>query len=131
MVELLYHLEMTVMRRISLFLLLFLFVSSLWIARSAMAAPPIDPFADPAFRTIWMRADAMVGSGSSGRSWTWGAEPGPRHVERYMESAGGARLVQYFDKARMEITKRAAANNTPTNGLLVVEMIAGRVQDGD
>lgn len=119
------------MRRLLLYLLVLALLPGLWPARSTHAAPPIDPFADPAFRAIWTRADGPVGAGNSGRSWTWGAGPGPRHVERYVESAGGARLVQYFDKARMELTQRTTGNTAPTNGLLVVEMIAGRLQHGD
>ena len=55
-------------------------------------------------------------------------------VEIYQQAHGGARQVQYFDKARMEITdwKRDRANPWfVTNGLLVREMIEGRVQIGD
>ena len=119
------------MRRLPLFLFLTVFIFGSWPVHSVHAAPPIDPFLDPAFRAIWTRADGLVGTGTSGRSWTWGAGPGPRHVERYAESADGSRLVQYFDKARMELTRRTSGGNIPTNGLLVVEMIAGHVQHGD
>lgn len=44
-----------------------------------------------------------------------------------MEAAGSTRLVQYFDKARMEL----AGPNTVTNGLLTVELKTGRMQVGD
>ena len=47
--------------------------------------------------------------------------------EPYAESPGGGRLVQYFDKARME----QAGPNTVTNGLLTVELRSGRVQTGN
>ena len=47
--------------------------------------------------------------------------------EPYAESPGGQRLVQYFDKARME----QAGANTVTNGLLTVELKTGRVQTGN
>src|SRR4051812_15936811 len=40
----------------------------------------------------------------------------------------GQRLVQYFDKARMEQT---TPSGSVTNGLLTVEMLSGRVQTGD
>ena len=40
------------------------------------------------------------------------------------------RLVQYFDKTRMEINNPAKPQEV-TNGLLVVEMIEGRIQVGD
>src|ERR687893_95205 len=102
---------MIVMRRLPLLLFLTVFVFGSWPVRSVHATPPIDAFLDPAFRAIWTRADEPVGTGNPGRSWTWGAGPGPRHVERYAESSDGSRLVQYFDKARMEITRRAAGGN--------------------
>src|SRR5947209_14713734 len=47
--------------------------------------------------------------------------------EPYVEAAGGQRLVQYFDKARMEL----AGPNTVTNGLLTVELKTGRMQVGN
>jgi hypothetical protein len=42
--------------------------------------------------------------------------------------------VQYFDKARMEITHPDADPSSiwyVTNGLLVVELVTGRMQTGD
>jgi DNA-binding beta-propeller fold protein YncE len=53
--------------------------------------------------------------------------------EPYTDSPGGQRVVQYFDKARMEITQPAADPNSiwyVTNGLLVVELISGNMQLG-
>lgn len=80
----------------------------------------------------------------------WGPEPftavGP---EKYVDAPGGTvpgetlgnatyaagdRPVQYFDKARMEITAPNGDTSSPwyvTNGLLVVELITGRMQIGD
>ena len=58
--------------------------------------------------------------------------PNPNGIgifERYTKSPGGQREVQYFDKARMEINN--PAKGQVTNGLLVVELINGRRQDGD
>src|SRR5262249_6910434 len=54
--------------------------------------------------------------------------------EPYAEAPGGQRLVRYYDKARMEITKPEGTATDPwfvTNGLLVWEMVAGQVQVGD
>lgn len=93
-----------------------------------------DGFADSSFRRIWTSTDAAVASGAAGRSWIWGAQPGERRYERYSGAPGGARLVQYFDKARMEINDPAGDRAGPwfvTNGLLVVEMISGRLQVDD
>ncbi|MDQ6601919.1 MAG: DUF4352 domain-containing protein, partial [Chloroflexota bacterium] len=46
--------------------------------------------------------------------------------ESYKEASGGKRLVQYFDKGRMELT-----NGTVTNGLLATEIVKGEIQTGD
>ncbi|MEZ4569714.1 MAG: GerMN domain-containing protein [Thermomicrobiales bacterium] len=69
------------------------------------------------------------------RTYWWG--PGPYTqgmMEEYEQSPGNERLVQYFDKSRMEINN---PNGDPdelwyvTNGLLVVEMVEGKIQIGD
>jgi hypothetical protein len=49
--------------------------------------------------------------------------------EAYAQAPGGQRLVQYFDKSRMEINNPAA--NAVTNGLLSKELITGEMQMGD
>jgi hypothetical protein len=75
-----------------------------------------------------------VAEGRANRSWTWGPQPSESRQEAYKESPGGQRLVQYFDKARMEINNPNGDRNNPffvTNGRLVVEMVGGRVQTGD
>lgn len=91
-------------------------------------------------------------SGSFERAWRAGEERVPnfwgplatarsREMEPYRDasidySEGGPsnlgqgwRVVQYFDKARMEINAPAA--DIVTNGLLAVELISGRVQIGN
>ncbi len=94
-------------------------------APSAPSAGGLQGFADPAFQSLWAQTDANP----AGRSYVWG--PGPFTgglMEEYTGAPGGKRLVQYFDKARMEL-------NTPggpvTAGLLSVELISGRQQNGD
>ncbi len=90
-------------------------------------------FADPAFRTAWERTDLPVAQGRVNRTWVWGPAPGNTLQEPFKEGVGGTHLVQYFDKARMEINDPTADKNNPffvTNGLLVVEMISGRMQTG-
>ncbi len=97
------------------------------------APPPANgQYAAPNFRSVWERTDRAVAEGrlATPRTWLWG--PGPitgAHREPYAESPGGERLVQYFDKSRMEINNPAGGQ--VTNGLLVVEMISGRLQVGD
>ena len=90
-------------------------------------------FADPAFMRAWQRTDQPVSLGRVARTWVWGPEPGRSLQEPFKEGPGGMHLVQYFDKARMEINNPGGDVRDPfyvTNGLLVVEMINGRIQTG-
>ena len=79
-------------------------------------------FANPAFQSQWQQGEGVAPN-------FWGplslAKDGQQ--ESYAEAVGGTRLVQYFDKARMEL----GANNTVTNGLLATELITGKRQLGD
>ncbi|MGI8587543.1 MAG: sialidase family protein [Chloroflexia bacterium] len=107
-------------------------------APQAVATPPASPpgdFIDPAFRRVWERTDLPVkDAAAADRAWTWGPAPFAAGSEPYQQGPNGLRLVQYFDKARMEINNPSADPAQKwyvTNGLLVVEMIAGRVQIGD
>jgi hypothetical protein len=92
-------------------------------------------FADPAFANLWTRTDSLVANHSASRSWLWGPAPNTNGLmEAYAEGKGGQRLVQYFDKSRMEINNPNADPSSPffvTNGLLVVELISGRMQVGN
>src|SRR5947209_19925605 len=62
-----------------------------------------NSFADPAFQSVWERTDQLVAIGTVSRSWVWGPTPGRSLQEPFKEGANGTHLVQYFDKARMEI----------------------------
>ncbi|HEY7909206.1 MAG TPA: hypothetical protein VIC60_10045 [Thermomicrobiales bacterium] len=79
-------------------------------------------FAVPQFQTQWNSGEALAPN-------FWGplATAKERTNEPYVEALGGQRVVQYFDKARMELT----ATGTVTNGLLARELILGSVQTGD
>jgi hypothetical protein len=92
-----------------------------------------EDFADPAFRAVWEKSDKAVAEGQVARPWLWGDAPFATQQEAYDE-AGGTRLVQYFDKSRMELTKPFADKNSPyyvTNGLLTKELVSGQMQVGD
>jgi hypothetical protein len=78
-------------------------------------------FANPAFRTTW-----QVGEDLAPNFWGSLANARDGQQEQYTEAHGGARLVQYFDKGRMELT-----NGRQTNGLLATELITGKLQLGD
>jgi hypothetical protein len=92
-------------------------------------------FADAAFESVWHRTDLPIADGRVARSWMWGPEPFTEAIyEPYAQSPGGNRLVQYFDKSRMEINDPYGDRSSQwfvTNGLLVREMVDGRVQIGD
>jgi hypothetical protein len=98
-----------------------LLVGSLLGAATTGAA---NTFAAPAFQAQWQAGEAIAPN-------FWGpletAQPGQQ--EFYADAPGKQRLVQYFDKGRMELTN--PANGTVTNGLLATELITGRLQVGD
>ena len=99
------------------------------VAISVFAAEP----ATSSFDQTWTRTDDPVASGLVDRTWMWGEEGNTNAMsEPYSEAPGGERTVQYFDKSRMEDNSfRASAPWDVTNGLLVVELITGRMQVGD
>lgn len=94
-----------------------------------------DPsFNNDSFRAKWQRADKAVSEGlaNPSRSWLWGPEgfnPPNATTEPYQDSPSGSRQVLYFDKARMEINN--SNTGLVTNGLLVRELISGRLATGD
>jgi len=64
----------------------------------------------------------------SGGNWAWGpALTGPVQ-EPFVEGADGQRLVQYFSKGRME---QNYPGGSITSGLLVLEMVSGKMQIGE
>jgi len=100
-------------------------------------APPAHAqtaFADPAFQRTWERTDKPVADHKAQRSWYWGPTPGFSTMEPDKDAPGGSRLVQYFDKSRMEINNPNADKNSAfyvTNGLLATELMSGQMQVGN
>ncbi len=92
-----------------------------WIAGPASAA---TGFANPAFQTQWQAGEAITPNFWGPLSLARDGQPEP-----YAEAPGGSRLVQYFDKARMELTN--PTTGIVTNGLLATELISGKLQAGD
>jgi hypothetical protein len=86
------------------------------------------------FDAVWAQADQPVADGTVVGSWMWGPKPLGATYERYSESPGGQRMVQFYDKSRMEINHPDSDPNSPwyiTNGRLVWEMMTGLKQIGD
>jgi hypothetical protein len=110
--------------------------ASALVAALPAGAAPFDgarnQFAEPRFSTVWTRTDSQSVRG--GRSWYWGPSPWFDYAEFYRQGENGLRTVQYFDKARMELnnpTDHSGASQGVTNGLLVKELVSGRVQLGN
>ena len=92
--------------------------------------------ANEEFERTWSRTDLPVSDLIVNRTWIWGPEArtGPM-MEAYAEAPDGERLVQYYDKARMEMPVDSDVEpGSPwfvTTGLLPLEMITGELQLGD
>ncbi|HUG90477.1 MAG TPA: hypothetical protein VML55_06570 [Planctomycetaceae bacterium] len=89
---------------------------------------------DPAFDRTWSRTDLPVASNTVSRTWMWGpaAFTSPM-IEWMTDNPGNGRMVQYFDKSRMEITDPGADPSSiwyVTNGLLARELVTGNLQHG-
>jgi len=100
--------------------ILFVAVLAIALVTASTGTLAASGYANPAFQSQWQQGEAVTPN-------FWGpletAKDGQQEV--YKE-AGGQRLVQYFDKGRMELT-----NGAVTNGLLATEIITGRIQTGD
>ncbi len=91
---------------------------------SAFPVRAATSFAAPAFKVQWQIGEAVAPN-------FWGPLSSARDGvnEPYKEAHGGQRIVQYYDKTRMELTD--PANGSVTNGLLTTELITGKMQVGD
>jgi hypothetical protein len=103
------------MRRAVFVLVLLAFLAP---AHSISAA---SAFAAPGFQQQWQQGEAIAAN-------FWGplATAKDGQQEPYKEAPGGQRLVQYFDKGRMELTD--PASGVVTSGLLASEIVKGSVQ---
>jgi len=81
-------------------------------------------FADPTFGTQWAAGEAVTPN-------FWGplANAHVGVIEPWKEAPNGQRVVQYFDKGRMELETGNLASGV-TSGLLATELVFGRVQTG-
>lgn len=117
---------------VTLFLVVTIIIAPFALARQTWAQPA---YADAAFQSARDRLDRPVEDGQVSRTWYWGPEPLSEGIhEPYLESPGGERLVQYVDKARLEITQPDLNPDDPwfvSTGLLTRELIGGSVQTGD
>ena len=101
-------------------------------SHAALSAPPVHPapptpspqsvdYAARTFQKQWQAGEAIARN-------LWGPSLIVPKLEAYSAAASGYRLVQYFDKGRMELAD--ATTGTVTNGLLATELITGQIQTG-
>jgi hypothetical protein len=111
----------------------------LMLLHGAIPARAVAP-ANTHFERSWARTHLPVTGGFVDRTWKWGPHAlSDVLVEPYLDLAlrNEQRIVQYFDKARTEITAPGGHPDADTgsilcvaNGLVVVELISGRLQTG-
>ncbi|HEY0071819.1 MAG TPA: hypothetical protein VGE04_17810, partial [Chloroflexia bacterium] len=89
----------------------------------------IPYFGHPSFEKLWRRTDQLVARGQADRSWYWG----PSQISGPIKEKLGdrTRIVQYFEKTRMEINDPDNHPDRVTNGLLSNELISGYMQVGE
>jgi len=99
-------------------------------------------FASPLFAQRWQQDEQIVqnfwgplATAHPGQDEPYGGgdvcRPPRQCPANFPDNPGaGHRLVQYFDKGRMELNAGTQGNNV-TSGLLVRELISGQVQVGD
>ena len=95
-------------------------------------------FATPAFQQRWAQDEGTVrnfwgplalASAGVNESYTYAGICGV--VAPCFPETTASRLVQYFDKGRMEYNPNVPGQRPVTSGLLVREMISGNMQTGD
>jgi len=96
-------------------------VVALWVG--TMGVQSAAGYASPMIEAAWRQ-----GEGIQPNFWGPLATAQDRPSEPYKEAPGGKRIVQYFDKARME---QFDPNARVTTGLLTVELKSGKLQLGD
>jgi len=104
------------------------FVTSLGTASAATT------FGDSNFEKIWQQSDGPVAAGQANRSWLWGQSLWVGYEGYDQAKPNANRMVEYFDKARMEINDPNADRNSQwfvSNGLLTLELVSGKMQVGD
>ncbi|MCO5177696.1 MAG: hypothetical protein M9890_12115 [Thermomicrobiales bacterium] len=89
---------------------------------------PVEPtqqsaIADPAFVAYFQRTSEQ------GQALLWGNGPIASLVEPFTGAPGNRRLVEYFERGRMELASEDGEDEV-TTGLLVREMATGDVQVG-
>lgn len=115
-----------------------LFVLTMLVTGSVLAVLPagaVEP-GNSAFSRTWSRTDLPMSDTQVSRTWMWGPSAfSSGMTEAYTEGPNGSRIVQYYDKTRMEISTDPNADPNSiwyvTNGLLARELVTGEMQFGN
>ena len=86
-----------------------LFVLTMLVTGSVLTVLPASAVApgNSAFSRTWSRTDLPVSDTQVSRTWMWGPSAFSSGMEEaYTEGPNGSRIVQYYDKTRMEISCR-------------------------
>ena len=95
-----------------------MFVAIILGSHAPVGVAAAQNFADPHFASVWNADEGKVPNFWGPLRLASDGIPEPYN--------NGTRLVQYFDKGRMELT-----NGTVTFGLLATQMVTGDIQQGD
>jgi hypothetical protein len=121
-----------------------LLIAGLMMLGMLQSVRAADSFADPVFARRWQQDEQVVPN-------FWGslATAGAGQYEAYLFAQAcpqqppdmprpcdppgifTRRIVQYFDKGRLELKDESSPRASVTAGLLVTEMMTGKVQTGD
>ena len=91
-------------------------------------------FSDTGFEKIWQQSDGPIAAGQANRSWLWGQTVWTGYEGYDQAKPNANRMVEYFDKSRMEINDPNGDRNSQwfiSNGLLTMELVSGKLQLGD
>jgi hypothetical protein len=106
--------------------------SSHAVSTPATPPPPPPPLPIPSPQAVAAASRLFQAQWQSGEKMArnlWGPSMVAPKNETYGDAPGGYRIVQYFDKGRMELTD--PKGGTVTNGLLATELITGKMQMGN
>ncbi len=93
------------------------------LGRMPVEKTETSPFASPAFQNTWMNE----ASAATRAVDLWGGEPLASRVEPYVGAPNNRRVVQYFERGRMEVESGA---NEVTQGKLALEIVTGEIDLG-
>ncbi len=125
---------MTLPRQIWRWMLVALFIMPLFVFTNSITPSRVSRAEDeavrPEFKAVYEETELPLLQGRTSRSWVWGPSGFKIDNEAYEDSPGGKRLIEYFDKGRLELNDPTKASNV-TSGLLAKELMTGQLQLGD